>query len=54
MGPKGKYPLIDDLFQQSPAELISLKLPLVTLSKLIDWLVFEKFGNQLQLAISVS
>ena len=41
MGPKGKYPSTRDLFLQPLAELINLKHPLVKLTELIDWSVFE-------------
>ena len=41
MRPKGKYPSTGDLFQQPLAELINLKHPLVKLTELIDWSIFE-------------
>lgn len=41
MAPKGKHPSTGDLLQQPLAELINLKHPLVKLSELIDWSVFE-------------
>jgi transposase, IS5 family len=41
MGPKDKYPMNGDLFQQPLVELINLKHPLVKLAELIDWSVFE-------------
>lgn len=41
MAPKGKHPTTGDLLQQPLGELINLKHPLVKLSELIDWPVFE-------------
>ena len=41
MGPKGKHPSTGDLFRQPLLELINEKHPLVRLSELIDWSIFE-------------
>ena len=41
MGPKGIHPSTGDLFRQPLLELINEKHPLVRLSELIDWSIFE-------------
>jgi IS5 family transposase len=42
MGPKDKHKLTRVIFQQPLEEIINLYHPLVGLSKLIDWPVFER------------
>ena len=41
MGPKHQPPAPGELFQQALTELINLEHPLVKLTGLIDWKVFE-------------
>ena len=41
MGPVGRHPLTGELFQPLFIELINPEHPLVKLSALIDWTVFE-------------